>query len=557
MLRMAEPFLPGVLVGLAAIVLVYSLALRASRTWLSNALGRRFFGGAEKAGSENRESLSGRLFHLSNGVTGPGMPYTVALAIGLGVLGLFIAESDKAQDQPVVRLVRTSPLWKRVASRPMSREKFLSSAAALGLGQFGREGTQTPGKAPRDLNVLVVFMESSYNKHLSLFGGSEETQPLLAKYKDRMELFPNFFSAFTGSIHARFATFTSLYPVRDFDTFTQERVPVKSLFEIFHDQGYSCSMFYSSYFDYTGFRDFLKNRGLDEMYDADTMPGQRGTERVAWGLLEEETLGAIRNQLKKYAQAHQHFCLTYVPAAPHYPYDRIPKPFQKHKMEEVGDFTPLYLNELLYMDWVIASIIDELKESGLLDNTLVVITNDHGEMVGGKDGHLGHGWAVTPQLANTPLILMDPERTGFQINQTVGTQVDLLPTILDRLHIAIPADQLYEGVSLDAGSAREGRIGYLNSFKEFGIISGNQVLLGDRESSEPSGVASQGAVFTISNDGSKTIFTEAEQTGTIQDRQATMAHFDAFQESLLRNYAAYCASVLAAPQKTLAKRAEH
>jgi hypothetical protein len=485
--------------------------------------------------------------------------------------------------------VRTSPVWKRVANRTLSREEFLHSAGTLGLGDFGLGRQTLATRPPRDLNVLVVFMESSYNKHLSLFGGSEETQPLLSKYKDRMELFPNFFSAFTGSIHARFATFTSLYPVLDFHTFTQERVPVKSLFEVFHDRGYRCSMFYSSYFDYTGFRDFLKDRGLDVMYDADTMPGQRKTERVAWGLLEEETLGAMRAQLKKHAQAKERFCLTYVPAAPHYPYDRIPKPFQKHKMQEIGDFTPLYLNELLYIDWVVASMVDELKETGLLDNTLVVITNDHGEMVGGKEGHIGHGWAVTPELANTPLILMDPERPGFHVNKTIGTQVDLLPTILDRLNIPIPAGELYEGQSLDAGQSRAGRLGYLNSYKEFGIISDDKVLLGDRESDSPSGVASTGAVFTITNDGVKTLFVREQKddqseeenassaapggsgaaatgqscsagqcltnatpgTGrlpveisNLKDRNKFMARFESFQENLLHNYSTYRQSLL-------------
>ena len=134
-----------------------------------------------------------------------------------------------------------------------------------------------------------------------------------------------------------------------------QRVNVKSLFEVFHDSGYTSSLFYSSFLDYTGFRDFLKNRGIDELYDADTMPGTRKTARVSWGLREEETLGAIRNQIKKYAGGSQRFLLTYVPAAPHYPYDCIPETFHHFKRSAVGDYTPLYLNELLYMDWVMAS----------------------------------------------------------------------------------------------------------------------------------------------------------------------------------------------------------
>jgi arylsulfatase A-like enzyme len=303
-------------------------------------------------------------------------------------------------------------------------------------------------------------------------------------------------------------------------------------------------MFYSSYFDYTGFRDFLKNRGLDEMYDADTMPGEHGANRVEWGLLEEETLGAIRAQLKTYAQTHRRFCLTYVPAAPHNPYDKIPKAFRKYKMKEVGDFTPVYLNELLYMDWVVASIIDELKDSGLLDNTMVVITNDHGEMLGGKeDGHIGHGWAITPQLANTPLIIMDPARQGPQVNTTIGTQVDFLPTILDRLNIPLPSDQLYEGRSLDDHAGRQGGLAYLNSYKQFGIVEGDRVLLGDRERKTAAGVDPGGAAFKISNDGAKTIFTETEEVAGVTDRVAAMARFDEFQQNFLRNYAAYCRSV--------------
>src|SRR5262249_17848512 len=176
-------------------------------------------------------------------------------------------------------------------------------------------------------------------------------------------------------------------------------------------------------------------------------------------------------------------------------------------------------------------------------------------------------------------------------NKTIGTQVDLLPTILDRLKIPIPADQLYQGQSLDAGEAMAGRLAYLNSYKEFGIISGDRVLLGDRESNTPSGVASTGAVYSIGNEGVKTVFTEVHadnddseasaqapgsscsaasnsifsvkqktsepiKTGSafplsrvggharvdidsLQDREKAMARFDTFQENLLHNYSFY------------------
>ena len=382
-------------------------------------------------------------------------------------------------------------------------------------------------------------MESSYNKHLSLFGSDEETQPLLSKYKDRMELFPNFFSAFAGSIHARFASFTSLYPIRDFNSFTSRRVEVKSLFEALHDQGYACSLFYSSFFTYTGFGDFLQGRGLDAMYDAESMPGQRSTQPVAWGLREEETLVAMREQIKKYAAGDKRFFLTYVPAAPHFPYDDIPIQFHKNKLTKVGDCTSRYLNALLYMDWVLDSLIEQLRASSLLDKTLVIITNDHGEMLGASDGAIGHGWAVTPELVNTPLIIMDPQNPGAHVNYTVGSQVDLLPTVLDRLNIPLPPNQLYEGHSLDSTTERGGLIAYLNSYRQYGVLQGQQLVLGDRETDGRKSGSPISQAFSITNIGTKTLFTKIDMAA---GPQVTINRFDDFQANLLRNYAFYCKS---------------
>ena len=261
MWRLAQPYLPGFVGGLGLLALIYALAVRGVRALLSRA---GVQGGA--------------------GLLGPGAWYALASFVSLGLLGMLMANADKANGCVVGRLVESSPLWKRAASRTLSREEFLRSARALGLGDFEALGKAKGVQTRRDLNVVFIFLESSYNKHLSLFGGSDETEPLLSRYKDRMELFPNFFSNFAGSIHARFASFTGLYPVRNYDRFTLDRVGVKSLFEVLHDNHYACSLFYSSFFDYTGFGDFLKRRGIDEMYDADTMPGPRSNQPGILGL---------------------------------------------------------------------------------------------------------------------------------------------------------------------------------------------------------------------------------------------------------------------------------
>jgi hypothetical protein len=510
MWRMAAPYLPMVGFTLAGLIAVYWLLVR----WIAARI--------ESARNERE-------------VDGPGTPdfavlYAVMTFLSLGIAGLLLANSDKAVAQPAIELVRTSSLWKRAFERPMASDELLRTANSLGLGY--RAGAQPlPTQARRDLNVVLIFQESSYNKYLSLFSGTEETEPLLSRYKDRMEVYPNFFSTFASSIHARFATFTSLYPVKDYNAFTLRRVPVKSIFEVMHENGYHCSLFYSSYLDYTGFRSFLVNRGLDEVYDADTMPGASKSELVAWGLKEEETLRAMRAHIKGHAASGKQFFLTYVPAAPHVPFDKVPKRFQKHQPSSIADLKARYLNELLYMDWVMSSLIDELKDDGLLDRTLVVITDDHGEMLGEEGEAMGHGFLLSPELVNAPLIIMDPAKPGYRVNLRMGSQVDLLPTLLDLVGIPVPPGELYQGRSLVA-EAESNRVAWLNAFQHYAILTTNTLVFGDREKTSRTKAA---VAYTIKNEGARTIFEQHSEAAELP----SIEEFDLFQETLLRNYNIY------------------
>ncbi len=509
MWRMAAPYLPLVVGVLTIVTIIYAAAL-----WFMR-----------------------RVVDLDQ-QTGPDMETQGSLSMGvaafllIGLVGNWLIDRDKANGQSLVVLAKSSPLWERATYPVMDKTNFIATAQQLGMTELLEKPVATHPAPRRDLNVVLIFQESTYNKYLSLFGGTEGTQPLLSEYKDRMELFPNFYSSFPGSIHARFAAFTGLYPVLNFHAFTFHRVPVKSIFEVLHENGYRSSLFYSSFFDYTGFRDFLKGRGIDEMYDADTMPGAQKSRRVSWGLHEDETLGAIQNRIRQYAAEGDKFFLTYIPAAPHNPFDGAPARFRKHRKEYLNDFTPAYLNELLHMDWVIASICDQLKESGLLTNTLVVITSDHGELLGANGGPIGHGWAVDPEMANIPLIIMDPSSPGFRINPGIGSHVDLLPTIAKRLGISLPQGQLYQGRSMRDGHTN--RVIYLSSFQQYGIIEGTQMLCGERGVSRLNDALN---IHPLTNRLGNSVLSQIEEEG---DRVRRIQMFDSFQENFLRNYSYYC-----------------
>ena len=541
MWRMSQPYLLSLALAIGAIVAIYAGLL---------AIMRRVPGRLLAAEATNGDARR----QIPRIISGGGKWLLLAFVL-LGLAGAFLLNYDKARGQALTVLATTSPLWQHAANPVMNAQKFKDTSRQLGMWQAPEGGLKRPAESAADsasgsasgMNVVVIFQESTYNKHLSLFDGTNDTEPLLSKDEDRMELFPNFYSSFAGSINARFASFTGLYPIGDFNAFTSHHVPVKSLFEALHDNGYSNSLFYSSFLDYTGFRDFLHGRGIDEMYDADTMPGRGWIRPVAWGLREDVTLGAITNQIKKYAAAKQKFCLTYVPAAPHNPFDGTPERFNKFRRgDDYDDYSGPYLNEMLFMDWIISSVVNQLSDSGLLDKTLIVITGDHGEMLGENHTSIGHGWAFTPQLQNVPLIVLNPGRRGYRVNDTLGSQVDMLPTVLDILGLPLPASQLYQGSSLYSANTDPKRTIYLNTYSQYGIFSSGLLYCGNPEQR----TREKGATgfYSYANEGARTTFQLVDHASSdVTNSVPSISEFERFQANFLHNYSDYCRMVHQSP----------
>lgn len=72
--------------------------------------------------------------------------------------------------------------------------------------------------------------------------------------------------------------------------------------------------------------------------------------------------------------------------------------------------------------------IESIKANDLTDNTLVVYTSDHGELLG-EGGLLGHNGPMRPELVYVPTVFIHPELPDGEITDTIYRHVDLLPTI--------------------------------------------------------------------------------------------------------------------------------
>ena len=96
----------------------------------------------------------------------------------------------------------------------------------------------------------------------------------------------------------------------------------------------------------------------------------------------------------------------------------------------------LYDGEITYHDVHFRAILDGLERRGLADETMVIVTSDHGEEFW-DHGSVGHGHSVYEELLHVPLFVKLPGVPARRVEASVGL-VDVMPTILEALEVEAP-----------------------------------------------------------------------------------------------------------------------
>jgi arylsulfatase A-like enzyme len=115
--------------------------------------------------------------------------------------------------------------------------------------------------------------------------------------------------------------------------------------------------------------------------------------------------------------------------------------------EEVAFLESVYDEEIRFTDAGIGELLDTLGSLDLADDTLVVVTADHGEEFFER-GWLGHTRTLHEEVIRVPLIVRVPGGSGRgRVVEAPVSLVSLMPTILDYLEIPAP-DAGFQGPSL-------------------------------------------------------------------------------------------------------------
>jgi len=120
---------------------------------------------------------------------------------------------------------------------------------------------------------------------------------------------------------------------------------------------------------------------------------------------------------------------------------------REYDEEEIELTRATYDAALVELDALFGRLISVLKNGGFLDNTVVIVTSDHGEHLG-EQHMLDHQYSVYQPLLHVPLIVHYPPRLEAGRDARPVVNYDLFPTILDVANLSHPAAMGTRAVSV-------------------------------------------------------------------------------------------------------------
>ena len=308
-------------------------------------------------------------------------------------------------------------------------------------------------------NVLLVSIDTVRADYLRLYDAKGVETSNLEQLAKEGILFRKAISQIPYTLPSHTSLFTGLHPVahgvRDnVEDILRKEIP--TIAETFQKHGYNTAGFIGS---------MVLNRttglakGFEYYDDFLSRADVRGEDLGAIERRAQEVFYSFQNWQEKRTEQKPFFAFLHF-YDPHDPYEPPASFFPKEDTAQER-----YKGEIRYVDHVLGNLFEFLRSKNLWDNTILVITSDHGEMLQ-EHGEIGHGYFLYQPALSVPLIFHVPNgKQGKEIPDIVQL-VDVPSTLLELTGLPIPRGMQGESLVpfLQGESRRKNRFALSESY---------------------------------------------------------------------------------------------
>jgi len=342
---------------------------------------------------------------------------------------------------------------------------WLLAALVLGLvaaaGCRDRKPAVLGGDGGRRPNVLLITIDTLRADHLGAYGYPLPTSPAVDRLAREGVTFENAFTPVPTTAPAIASLLTGSYVDTHHVWENAAELPsaTYTLGAAFRSAGYGTAGFYGNGAIAKGFgqglqvwQPFDRRWNASDEAGADRALSWLATAQPPWFLWVHfmdphgpYTSPAERTASFRYPDTQQLRRRLEVSPA-NWGFGVIPRYQALPGATRVGDYVRRYDGEIVGTDEQIGRLISHLEQNGLLDDTLVVVTADHGESLGEDDYFFQHGKLLNEASLRVPLVLRHPDLPQGKRIAAQASLVDLLPTLTALVGISLPGP--VEGIDL-------------------------------------------------------------------------------------------------------------
>ncbi|MDY7564150.1 LTA synthase family protein [Pseudomonas sp. RTC3] len=345
-----------------------------------------------------------------------------------GTLSLISAAEALTSDQ-------RANIWKATLPQPLAeqtvRDMLLTASDKLvdaDTAAVRRDSLPPVEKTLPIRNVVVILMESFAGHSVGALGSDANITPYFDKLSKEGLLFDRFFSNGTHTHQGMFATMACFPNLPGFEYLMQTPEgshKLSGLPQLLSARKYDDVYVYNGDFAWDNQSGFFSNQGMTNFIGRNDFVDPVFSDPT-WGVSDQDMFDRGAQELKA-REGGKPFYALLQSLSNHTPY-ALPENLPVERVTGHGTLDE-HLTAMRYADWALGQFFEKARKEPYFKETLFIVVGDHGF---GNDQQVSE---MDLGRFNVPMLMIGPgvqEKFG-QRSSIVGTQIDIVPTIMGRL----------------------------------------------------------------------------------------------------------------------------
>lgn len=271
-------------------------------------------------------------------------------------------------------------------------------------------------------NIVLIILESFSNKIISELGGENGVTPCIDSLCRNSIVFSNFYASGDRSDKGLVSIFSGYpaQPTTSIIDYPSKSQKLPFLYRNFTDAGYETAFYYGGDLNFANFKSYFSNPALKKVITRDDFSKKEQLQK--WGVPDGILFQRLLADLERAEPPFFYSCFT---LSSHEPFDVPMDPvFGTKNRDELSK------NGFYYTDQEVGSFLNKARKTSWWENTLIIITADHGSRSPGNTANHSQEKFRIPMIWTGGAV----QNSKKEINK-IGSQVDIPATLLSQFKL--------------------------------------------------------------------------------------------------------------------------